>query len=204
MVRLARSLTGSTAERRTDLAADVTREGDLSKVANRLNELSLLPDIIVNNAGAFVFKPLVQTTAAEFREVLEVNLVGSFLVLRTFLPLLLARGKGDVVTIGSIADHVPLFGNAAYGASKRGLRGLHEVMAIECAGTGVRATLISPSATDTPLWDPIDPDQREGFPKRADMLKPGDVADAVVQAVTQAPGESVGEIRLSAPVRKPR
>jgi NADP-dependent 3-hydroxy acid dehydrogenase YdfG len=100
------------------------------------------------------------------------------------------------VTIGSIADHSALAGNAAYGASKRGLRGLHEVLALECAGSGVRTTLISPSATDTPLWDPIDPDRREGLPKRSEMLRPKQVAEAVVFAVSQSKGESINEIRL--------
>ena len=199
IIRLARSLVSASTDRRTDLPCDVTREGDLQRAASRLGELGRLPDILVNNAGSFILKALLQTTAEEFREQLNTNLVGPFLVLRTFLPYLIARGGGDVVTIGSVADHVPLPGNAAYGASKRGLRGLHEVLALECAGTGVRTTLISPSATDTPLWDPIDPDHREGFPKRADMLRSTDVAVEVVRAVTQAKGESVGEICLSAP-----
>jgi NAD(P)-dependent dehydrogenase (short-subunit alcohol dehydrogenase family) len=195
VVRVARSLTNGGSDRRSDFSCDVTREGDLQKVAARLGQLGRVPDIIVNNAGAFVVKPLLQTTGDEFRQQLDVNLVGPFLVLRTFLPYLIARGAGDVVTIGSIADHTALPGNAAYGASKRGLRGLHEVMALELAGSGVRATLISPSATDTPLWDPIDPDHREGFPKRSEMMRPEEVAKAVVFAVSQSRGESVNEIR---------
>jgi NAD(P)-dependent dehydrogenase (short-subunit alcohol dehydrogenase family) len=198
VIRLARSLAPSTADRHTDFACDITREADLQRVAARLGQLGRIPDIIVNNAGAFVLKPLLQTTAEEFRQSLEVNLVGPVLVLRLFLPYLIARDSGDVVTIGSVADHVALPGNAAYGASKRGLRGLHEVMALEVAGSGVRTTLISPSATDTPLWDPIDPDHREGFPRRADMLRPEAVAQAVVRAVTQPACDSVREIRLVA------
>ena len=198
VIRLARSLASSSTDRYTDFGCDITREGDLQKVASRLGQLGRLPDILVNNAGAFVLKPLLVTTAAEFREVLDVNLTGPFLVLRLFLPYLIARDGGDVVTIGSIADHVALPGNAAYGASKRALRGLHEVMALEVATTRVRTTLISPSATDTSLWDPVDPDNREGFPRRADMLRPEAVARAVVMAVTQPPGESVKEIRLAA------
>ncbi|MBI4500016.1 MAG: SDR family oxidoreductase [Gemmatimonadetes bacterium] len=196
VVRLARSLEPAFADRQTDLPCDVTREEDLRRVAARLGEVKRVPDILVNNAGIFLLKPLLQTTADEFREQLKVNLVGPFLVLRTFLPYLIAREAGDVVTIGSVADHMALPGNAAYGASKWGLRGLHGVMATECAGSGVRATLISPSATDTPLWDAIDPDHREGLPRRADMLRPEDVAAAVVSAVTQPQGVSVGEIRL--------
>jgi len=196
VVRLARSLDTLVGERRTDLPCDVTREPELQRVASRLGELKRVPDILVNNAGVFLLRGLLQTTAEEFRKQLDVNLVGPFLVLRTFLPYLIARGAGDVVTIGSIADHLALPGNAAYGASKWGLRGLHGVMAAECAGSGVRATLISPSATDTPLWDPIDPDHREDLPRRADMLRPEEVARAVVSAVTQPRDVSIGEIRV--------
>ena len=196
VVRLSRSLEPRETERRTDFACDVTGEENLRRVAARLGELKRVPDILVNNAGIFLLKPLLQTSADEFRQQLDVNLLGPFLVLRTFLPYLIARGSGEVVTIGSVADHLALPGNAAYGASKWGLRGLHGAMASECAGSGVRATLISPSATDTPLWDAIGPDHREGLPRRADMLRPQDVAAAVVSAVTQPAGVSVGEIRL--------
>lgn len=198
VVRLARTLTYSVTDRRADFPCDVTREPELQRVASRLGEMGQVPDIVVNNAGAFILKALLQTTADEFREQLNVNLTGPFLVLRTFLPYLIARGAGDVVTIGSVADHVALPGNAAYGASKFGLRGLHQVMMTEIAGSGVRGTLISPSATDTPLWDSIDPDHREGLPGRSEMMRPREVADAVVFAVTQPSGESINEIRLSA------
>jgi len=197
VVRLARSLPSSTSDRRTDFTCDVTREGDLQKVAARLGQLGRVPDIVVNNAGAFLVKPLLQTTGDEFRQQVEVNLVAPFLVLRTFLPYLIARGAGDVVTIGSIADHTALPGNAAYGASKRGLRGLHEVMALELSGTGVRATLISPSATDTPLWDPIDPDNRPGFTPRARMLSAAAVAEAIRWVLLTPADVNVDELRLS-------
>jgi NAD(P)-dependent dehydrogenase (short-subunit alcohol dehydrogenase family) len=202
VVRLARSLSQATGEGRTDFPCDVTREADLQRVAARLGEIGRVPDILVNNAGTFLLKALVQTTPEEFRDQLNVNLVAPFLVLRTFLPFLIARGAGDAVTIGSVADHVALPGNAAYAASKYGVRGLHEVMAVETAGSGVRCTLISPSATDTPLWDPIDPDHREGLPRRSEMMRPSEVADAVVFAVRQPPGESVNEIRLSPSARR--
>jgi NADP-dependent 3-hydroxy acid dehydrogenase YdfG len=55
---------------------------------------------------------------------------------------------------------------------------------------------VSPSATDTALWDPIDPDHSEGLPRRRDMLQPFEVAEAVVSAVTQPAGVSIGEIRV--------
>src|SRR4029079_1584041 len=89
-----------------------------------------------------------------------------------------ARGSGHLVTLGSVADRNIFPGNAAYSASKYGLRALHEVLRAELRGTGVRATLVSPGPVDTDLWDPIDPDNRPGFTPRAQMLCVAGVAGA--------------------------
>ena len=109
-----------------------------------------------------------------------------------------ARKRGHIISIGSIADRVAFPENAAYAASKFGLRGLHEVLRAELAGSGVRATLVSPGAVDTPLWDEIDPDNRARVSRRArTMLQPSAVADAVLFAVTQPSSVNVDELRLS-------
>lgn len=155
------------------------------------------PDIIVNNAGAFVLAPAHETSVELFRETLEVNLTAPFGLVHAFLPAMRARRTGHVVTIGSIADRAAFPGNAAYAASKYGLRALHEVVRAETRGTGIRATLVSPGPVDTELWDPIDPDSRDGFTPRAQMLEPAAVADAVHFAVTVSVEINVDELRLS-------
>jgi NAD(P)-dependent dehydrogenase (short-subunit alcohol dehydrogenase family) len=160
-------------------------------------ELSGTPDILINNAGVFASRPVNETTSAEFSEMLALNLSVPFELVRAFLPGMRACGRGDIVTVGSIADHQALPGNAAYAASKFGARGLHEVLALELAGTGVRATLVSPAAVDTPLWDAIDPAARSSFPPRDAMLRADDVADAILYAVTRPERVAIGEIRLS-------
>ena len=109
--------------------------------------------------------------------------MGPFALVSALLPSMRARGDGHVVTIGSVADRVIFPGNAAYSASKYGLRALHEVLRAELRGSGVRATLISPSAVKTALWDRIDPDNQPGFTPRAEMLTPAAVADAVLYAI---------------------
>jgi len=124
------------------------------------------------------------------------NLVAPFLVLRAFLPAMMQRGSGACVTIGSIADHTAFPGNAAYGASKTGLRGLHQVMAAEIAGSGLRATLICPGPVDTEAWDPIDPDARPGFTRRRDMLRAEDVAEAVLFVCTRAWHITIPELHI--------
>jgi NADP-dependent 3-hydroxy acid dehydrogenase YdfG len=155
------------------------------------------PDIVVNNAGAFVIAPAHETSVADFRETLEVNLTAPFALVRAFLPAMRARRRGHVVTIGSIADRAVFPGNAAYAASKHGLRALHEVLRAELRGTGVRASLVSPGPVDTALWDEIDPDNQPGFTPRAEMLSPDAVADAVLYVVTAPPPLNVDELRLS-------
>ena len=129
---------------------DVSRAA--SEVAGRFGGA---PSILINNAGHFVLGPAHQLSPDEFRSSLDVNLLAPFLLARAFLPAMLARGTGHIVSIRSIADHMAFPENAAYSASKYGLRGLHEVLRAELRGTGVHATLISPGPTDTPLWDPV-------------------------------------------------
>lgn len=155
------------------------------------------PDILVNNAGLFPLMALEQIGATEFERTVQANLVAPFRMLRAFLPAMRARGSGHVVTIGSVADRTIFPGNGAYSASKYGQRAMHETLRAEVRGSGVRATLVSPSATDTPIWDPVDPDNTPGFPKRREMLRVEQVADAVLWALTRPASVNVDEIRLS-------
>jgi NAD(P)-dependent dehydrogenase (short-subunit alcohol dehydrogenase family) len=196
VVRLARSLVDGTTDRRTDLRCDVTDPAAVDRAVGRVLTDLGVPDVVVNNAGTFFIKPVAETTPEEFTRTLAVNLTAPFLVTRALVPHLVRRGTGHFVTLGSISDHVAFTGSTAYGASKFGLRGMHEVLRAELARTGVRTTLVSPGPVDTPIWDPIDPDARPGFTKRSAMLQAGDVAEAVLFAVTRAPRVDVTEIRL--------
>lgn len=144
-------------------------------------------DILVNAAGAFDLAGVAQTSPAMFDRMVAGNLTAPFLAIRAFLPAMLERGTGDVVTIGSVAGRKAFPQNGAYSAAKFGVRGLHAVLDEELRGTGVRATLVEPAATDTPLWDPLDPDGREDLPSRGSMLSPERVADAVLYIVTRPP-----------------
>jgi NAD(P)-dependent dehydrogenase (short-subunit alcohol dehydrogenase family) len=193
---LARSFEPRKTESRVEIPCDVTSEGDVRQAVQQVLATFGVPRIVVNNAGAFLIKPLAETSEHEILGQIGVNVIGPFLVLRELLPHLVTRGNAHVVTIGSVADHQPLPGNAAYGASKYGVRGLHEVLAEEVRGKGIRTTLISPGATDTRLWDVLDPDARDDLPARSDMLLPVDVAEAVLYAVAQPPRVSVDWIRL--------
>lgn len=154
-------------------------------------------DVLVNNAGIFPLASIEHTTPASFEATVQANLVAPFRVLHAVLPAMRASGNAHIVSIGSVADRRIYGGNGAYSASKFGGRAVHEVLREELTGSGVRCTLISPAATDTPIWDPVDPDNTPGFPPRASMLRPDDVAEAVLWAVTRPAHVNVDELRLS-------
>jgi NADP-dependent 3-hydroxy acid dehydrogenase YdfG len=180
------------------VVCDVGDPAQVERAAERIASLADgAPDIVVNNAGMFSIAAAHKTSVEHFRRTLEVNLVAPFALLRAFLPAMRTRGSGHVVTLGSVADRNIFPGNAAYSASKYGLRALHEVLRAELRGSGVRASLISPGPVDTELWDPIDPDRKPGFTPRSEMLSAGEVAD-VVRWVLLAPATvNVDELRLS-------
>lgn len=168
------------------IPADVSDPSAVHTLATYVGELlGDAPDLVVNAAGAFALARLAETEPASFDAQIAANLRAPFLLVRAFLPLMLQRGSGHIIQIGSVAGRVAYPENGAYAASKFGQRGLHEVLLQEVRGTGVRATLVEPAATDTPLWDPIDPDSRPDLPDRAAMLRADDVARVVLFAAVQ-------------------
>jgi NADP-dependent 3-hydroxy acid dehydrogenase YdfG len=177
------------------LPCDVADPAALERALARVAAEAGAPDILVNNAGRFVVAPAGDTTPGEFTAVVTTNLVAPFAIVHALLPGMRRRGAGHVVTIGSVADRTIFPGNAAYAASKFGLRALHEVLHTELRGTGIRTTLVSPAAVDTPLWDPVA--AGPGLPPRSAMLRPEAVAAAVLYAVTAPAEVNVDELRLS-------
>jgi NAD(P)-dependent dehydrogenase (short-subunit alcohol dehydrogenase family) len=179
------------------IPADVSTPEGVHTVATYVGELlGDAPDLIVASAGAFSLARLDRAEPADFDRQLAANLRGPFLLVRAFLPAMLRRGAGHFIHVGSVAGRVAFPENGAYSASKYGLRGLHEVLLAEIRGTGVRATLVEPAATDTPLWDPIDPDARGDLPPRASMLRPEDVARTVLFAAQQPPSVQISSIAV--------
>jgi len=189
-LRVLESETGARA-----LPADSADPAAVRKLADAVLEEGP-PFALVHAVGAFDLAPLVETEPDMFRRMIDGNLTAPFLVTRALLPAMLAAGEGHVVTIGSVAGRTAFPGNAAYSASKFGVRGMHEVLVQELRGTGVRATLVEPAATDTSIWDPIDPDGRPDLPSRSEMLTAEAVADAVLFAISRPPGVHIPTVAV--------
>jgi NAD(P)-dependent dehydrogenase (short-subunit alcohol dehydrogenase family) len=196
VVRVARTLERRTSGAVQDLPCDLTDWDQVNRLASNIIDASGPPDVVVSNAGAFLLQRLENTTEVDLDRQLALNLRAPFAVARAFLPAMAGRSQGSFITVGSVADHVGYPENAAYAASKYGLRGLHETLLQEYRGTGVRLTLVSPGPTDTSVWDPFDPDRREGFISRAGMLRPADVAEAVLFVATRPPHVLIDWLRL--------
>jgi NADP-dependent 3-hydroxy acid dehydrogenase YdfG len=181
------------------IVADVSSSESVEKSIARIGaELKGAPDILVNNAGIFSVAVAEDTSGQHFAKMLETNLVAPFLFVRAFLGDMKKRGSGHIVTIGSIADRTIYSGNIAYSAAKFGLRAVHEVLRTELRGSGVRASLISPAATNTDIWNDVtvtDPVNRPH--SKRPMLEPEDVVRAVLYVLTQPHTVNVDELRLS-------
>lgn len=163
----------------TALPFDVTVATEVAAARAAVESGGAGLDVLVNAAGVFDLAPVVDTRAEILDRNLKVNVAGAANVTRAFLPGMLAARSGLVVNVGSVAGWRAFPDNAAYAASKHGLRGFHDVLLEELRGTGVRACLLEPGAVDTALWDPLDPDSAPHLPDRARMLRPADVARAV-------------------------
>ncbi len=196
VVRAARSLVASAHPTRLDVPCYVTDATQVEALAAATQKTFGAPDLVVSNAGDFLLEPFDSTTPEQFAAQLTVNLQGPYLVARAFLPGMRAKAKGRLITIGSISDHRAFPGNAAYGAAKSGLRGLHEVLREEYRESGVLCTLISPGPTDTAGWDAYDPDHRPGFMPRHRMLRPEDVAEAVLWVAARPSHVDIDWLRL--------
>jgi len=135
--------------------ADVSRESDIEQLAAQVKSRLGRVDILVNNAGINIRKPLVEFTADEWRQVLDTNLTGVFLMCRAFIPLMRGRGYGRILNLTSMMSHVALPGRTAYCASKAGLLGLTRALALEVAPEGITVVGISPGPVATEMNAPL-------------------------------------------------
>ena len=130
---------------------NVTNEEAVAKAIARCEaEIGPLAGL-VNSAGIGDDVPCLDTTTALFRKILEVNLIGSFVVAREAARCMRERGKGSIVNIASVSGIRGNAGRVAYGASKAGVISMTQVMAVELAAVGIRVNAIAPGPVETPL-----------------------------------------------------
>ena len=130
---------------------DICREEVVDAFARNVTSRFGRIDVLVNNAGISLIRPAEDTTAAEYRRVMEVNLVAPFLLAQTFGRMMLAARSGSIVNVASIAGLAGVSDRAAYNASKHGLVGLTRTLAAEWGGRGVRVNAVCPGWVKTEM-----------------------------------------------------
>ena len=158
-------------------------------------------DVLVNNVatGLGFGDHVAKVDPAVIDRAVATNLTVALHACRLVLPGMIARGRGHLVTIGSVSGIYPIR-QALYGATKGGLHVLHQTLRVELLGTGVRATEICPGSTHTEFVDdafPDDPAAKAAFLESCRLLDPEDVADAILYAVARPAHVNIGTIELT-------
>lgn len=181
--RVAQELGGERAEA---LGHDVTSEDRWQEVVAHALDAHGSIDVLLNNAGVFLAAPLSDTLVEDFRRVIDINVTGVFLGMRTVTPAMIEQSAGSVINLSSVAGLMGSPFLMAYAASKWAVRGMSKVAAKELAQFGVRVNSLHPGQIDTDM----NTRQREQTPELIDKLirgiplrrigTPEEVADAIV------------------------
>ena len=154
----------------TSLPVDLTKPDDVARAFRGLDA-----DVLVNNAGVMSQKPLLELTSEEWHRMVDVNLNALYHVTRAVLPGMVARRRGHVVIIGSIAGRSASVGGTGYYATKHAVVGFAECLMLEVRDAGVKVSTVNPGSVATEL--------SPGGSARDWPLQPDDVANAVAFVV---------------------
>jgi NADP-dependent 3-hydroxy acid dehydrogenase YdfG len=182
---------------RADVSVRAEVEGAVEEAVRRWGRV----DILVNNAGVMPLSPVAEGRVEDWERMVDVNLKGVLYGIAAVLPGMRERADGHIVNVGSVAGRRPFPGGTVYAATKFAVRALSAGIQLELsAEDGIRITDIQPGVVDTELMDHIPNDEIQGrfaeVWRQRRALRPGDVAQAVLFAVTAPTRVNVNEILI--------
>jgi NAD(P)-dependent dehydrogenase (short-subunit alcohol dehydrogenase family) len=159
--------------------ADVTDEAQVLRLEKAVAGQFGKVQILINNAGMNLRKPVTDFTLAEWRQVMDTNLTGVFLMCRSFIPQMRGQGYGRILNLTSIMSHVALPGRTAYAASKAGLLGFTRALALDLAPEKITVNGISPGPVATEMNAPLiqDPELNQQFISKIPLGRWGKVEE---------------------------
>jgi NAD(P)-dependent dehydrogenase (short-subunit alcohol dehydrogenase family) len=184
------------------LSGDVSSEPFAQQLAQWLEREYGGADGLVNNAGISLISPAEDTSAAQWQRVMDINLMGPFLLCKYLGAQMLARGRGSIVNVASVAGLAAVSHRSAYNASKHGLLGLSKTLAAEWGGRGVRVNAVCPGWIKTEMDIA---DQGSGAYSDTDIVNrvpmarfasPGDVAEAIAFLLDDERGGFINGVSL--------
>ena len=150
--------------------ADVTDEDAINEMVAKIeNEVGVI-DILVNNAGIIKRIPMHEMTAAEFRQVIDIDLNGPFIVSKAVIPSMIKKGHGKIINICSMMSELGRETVSAYAAAKGGLKMLTKNICSEYGGHNIQCNVIGPGYIATPQTAPLREKQPDGSPHPFDSF----------------------------------
>ncbi|MBI5899777.1 MAG: SDR family oxidoreductase [Rhodocyclales bacterium] len=165
------------------LRLDVADLASVSEFKEKAYALRAEIDIVANVAGWGKIQPFMENTPEFWRKVMDVNLLGPAAVTHAFLPQMIARGSGKVVTVASDAGRVGSLGETMYSGAKGGAIAFTKSLAREVARYNINVNCVCPGPTDTPLLRAVPEKHQEAFVRATPMrrlAKPSEIADAIL------------------------
>jgi short-subunit dehydrogenase len=151
-------------------------------------------DILINNVGVGNYKNLVDTSAAEYDEMMDANMRSTFLFTRQTAPVMIRQGAGTILMISSMAGIYGFAGEAVYCATKFAQVGFAQALDKELRPLGIRVGVICPGGVKTEFA--LGKGRTEIGVAESGMLEPEDVAGAVLLACTQSPNARIIEVQM--------
>ncbi|MBD2437308.1 SDR family NAD(P)-dependent oxidoreductase [Nostoc sp. FACHB-110] len=183
------------------IVADVTDEVQVKNLVDKAIATLGRIDILVNNAGIAVIGNIDGGNTANWRKMIDVNVLGVLYATHAVLPIFKGQNSGHIVNISSVAGRTARVGIGIYNATKWGVNGFSEALRQEVCKQNIRVTIIEPGLVDTEINnqyidDPIVQQRSEERRKTVTPLQSEDIATAIVYAVTQPPRVNVNEILI--------
>ena len=157
------------------VSGDLRDESYIIRIVDETMEAFGRIDVLINNAGVSLAKPVVDCTAEEFDQIMDTNMKAPFLLCKYSIPHMRKSDCGTIINIASVVGHKGYVNQSLYGASKHAITGFTKVLAKEVQEDGNRAHLLSPGGVYTEMVANVRPDLDPTY-----LIKPVDIADIIL------------------------